>query len=295
MRREFILPGLLAAALAVMVAYATTKDENPPLATQPAQCTDATMVAALRDLPEASGLAKSRRTPDLYWAHNDSAEPLIVGVAANGQVRARVRVAGASVADWEAVTTSSCESGDCLFIGDIGDNDRARRSIVVFRTTEPVPGDEVTANATAVEGVYPEGPQDAEALFADGQTLFVVTKGEGAPVRLYRYPALTPGRHTLQLVATLTANVPERDFRVTDAALAPDHRWVALRTNDLLLFFDAQKLLAGAPSAPLAYDLRGLNEPQGEGLAWSDAHTLMLAGEGDSAGTFARISCNLPS
>jgi hypothetical protein len=244
-------------------------------------------------LPEASGLAASRVNPDIFWGHNDSAEPYVFAVDGSGQVRGRVRIAGASVADWEAITAAPCGNQSCLYIGDIGDNNRARPSITIYRTVEPAADASVSADAVAIEGAYPEGPQDAEAMFVVDGSLFVVTKGEGKPVRLYRFPAQQPAMtHTLQLVATLAERADDKSVRITDAAVSPDGRWVALRSNQIVLFYDAQSLMDGRPGMPRAHDLRALNEPQGEGLAWADAETLVLAGEGDGAGTFARLTCS---
>jgi hypothetical protein len=299
MRADAVLPLILVLALAVMVVYARSGDgeqgSKPEFATSPVSCTNGSLFAQLNELPEASGLAASRHTKNLFWSFNDSAEPMVFGLGGDGNVRGRFRVAGASVTDWEAIATAPCGSRDCLYVGDIGDNDRARRSIRVYRTPEPAPGDEAAADAEAIEAVYPEGPQDAEALFFSGGSLFVVTKGEGTPVRLYRFPALQPGSaQTLQLVATLTPDDPGKPWRITDAAASPDDRWIAMRTNDLVLFFDAKTLLGGSAGTPLLYDVRSLNEPQGEGLAWLDAQTLLLAGEGEGAGTLARLTCSLP-
>jgi hypothetical protein len=296
MRGDFILPAVLAAALVAMTIYAKTgAQDEVVLQTTPIQCSREALRASLREVPEASGAAMSRQS-QVLWVHNDSAEPYVFAVAPGGSVRGRVRVAGASVFDWEAVTTAPCGEGHCLFVGDIGDNNRRRPSITVYRAVEPRPGDSATADAAAIEGVYPEGPQDAEAMFVAGDHLYIVTKGEGAPVRLYRFPSLdASSRQTLQLVTSLTPSAPDKSFRITDAAISPDHRWVALRSNDLVLFFEREALLSGGRSVPLAFDARPLQEPQGEGVAWADASSLYLAGEGQGAGTFTRISCNLPS
>ena len=129
-----------------------------------------------------------------------------------------------------------------------------------------------------------------------GVRCYLVTKGEGSPVRLYRLASLdSNARHTLQLVTTLTDGPSGKATRITDAAVSPNERWVALRSNELVLFYEAKALLSGRPTPPLSFDLRPLKEPQGEGIAWSDDTTLFLAGEGRGAGTFARISCNLPA
>jgi hypothetical protein len=298
MRRDFVLPAVLAAALAIMAVYATTGDSRHGAEVQaaPVECRDAVMIATLRELPEASGLAASKRNQNLFWSHNDSADAVVYGVAADGAIAARVRLTGATIVDWEAVTTAECASGNCLYVGDIGDNDRARRTVTIYRTAEPGTGDAATEPVTKIEARYPEGPQDAEALLATRESLYIVTKGEGTPVRVYRLPATAPaGVQTLQLVASLTPVAADKSFRITDAALSLDQRWLVLRSNDVLLFYDAKSLFAGAPTTPLSFDLRSLNEPQGEGVAWSDSRTLFLAGERSGGGTFARISCNLPS
>lgn len=296
MRADFILPVLLAVALVAMTIYARTgsTDAAPPDMT-PIHCSGDVARAVLPELPEASGLATSQYDPHLVWAHNDSAEPVVYAVSGDGRVQGRVRVAGASVLDWEAVTTAPCGEAMCLYVGDIGDNDRKRPSITVYRVPEPRAGERATAEAVTLEGAYPHGPQDAEAMFVANGQLFVITKGEGAAVRLYRFPDLSSERRqTLELVASLTADVPDRMFRVTDAAVSPDGRWVAVRTNDVVLFYDANALVSGRPGTPYGFDLRALEEPQGEGVAWADGRTLYLAGEGEGAGTFTRISCNLP-
>ena len=68
----------------------------------------------LQELPEASGLAASRRTPGLLWSHNDSGEPVVFALNATGAVKDRVRVTGAQVEDWEAIAVGSCPQGSCL-------------------------------------------------------------------------------------------------------------------------------------------------------------------------------------
>jgi hypothetical protein len=170
-----------------------------------------------------------------------------------------------------------------------------RPTITIYRTREPAPNDRTTAPAVRIEAVYPEGAQDAEALFVANSALYIVTKGEGAPVRLYRVPSGGSGtRVTLELIATLTEQGADKKTRVTDAAISPDGAWIALRSNDLVLFYDADALLAGKPPTPLAYDLAALEEPQGEGIAWADDRTLFLAGEAEGGGTFGRVTCSLP-
>jgi hypothetical protein len=298
MRRDFVLPVLLLVALMAMALYATSgrrRSEPVGLAGTPAPCQVSGQVRHLAELGEASGLAASKRTRSVLWSHNDSADSTLYAIGTDGSVAGRVRVAGASVVDWEAVTVGNCSGGSCVFVGDIGDNDRKRRRITVYRTPEPLPSDRTTAAVEVVEASYPEGPQDAESLFVARGMLFVVTKGENAPVRVYRFPSGTGGSAAkLELVATLTENAPGKSARVTDAAVSPNGHWIAMRTNDLVLFYQASSLLSGLADTPLIFDLRPLKEPQGEGITWRDDQTLFLAGEAAGGGTFARMSCNLP-
>jgi hypothetical protein len=59
-------------------------------------------------LPEASGLALSRRSPGLLWSMNDSGDTTLYALSTTGELRGRVRVTGATIRDWEDVSTGSC-------------------------------------------------------------------------------------------------------------------------------------------------------------------------------------------
>ncbi len=203
------------------------------------------------------------------------------------------------LADWEDLSIARCATGSCFYIADIGDNKAARPRITIYRVPEPDLGDEASATADAFHATYPEGPQDAEGLFVDDNgTMFVVTKGEGSPITLYRFPQTSSPGQTVQLerVATL-AGASDRDDRITDADLSADRKWVALSTLDGVSFYAAEPLLRGAPGRPVTASLTGLGEPQGEAVAFAPDGTVYLAGEsgdGVHGGTLARASCKLP-
>jgi hypothetical protein len=271
------------------VAKATTLD---------GPCSTAVMIARLPDVHEASGLALSRRSPDLLWTHNDSGQPVLYALGTDGKLRGRVRVTGAQLDNWEDIASGSCPDGPCLYIADIGDNEQSRRSITVYRVPEPAPTDAATKPAVAMHATYPEGPQDAESLFIDPNgSLYLVTKGEGSPISIYRFPAWSPGT-TVQLerVATLAAKANKKQ-RVTDADATPDGKWVALRTLETVEFHRGAALLAGKVDAEFEVAVAKLGEPQGEGVAVTSEGTVYLAGEagdGVHGGTLARLSCKLP-
>lgn len=308
MMRKFA-PSLLALVVGVVWAVVFTKlipvtadEERPPLL-QPsatAPCSGAQMLARLPDLPEASGLAVSRVHGDgVLWTHNDSGQPIVFALGLNGAVRGRITVTGAQVDDWEDIAAGPCPQGNCLYIADIGDNKGARPHITIYRVPEPTTVERATSPAEAFHASYPDGAKDAEAFFlGPGDRLFVVSKGEGSPITLYRFPErLTPGTPMkLERVATL-ADKARRDLRITDADMTWDGKWVALRTLEAVEFYRAADLLRGSPTPPVEFDVSRLREPQGEGVALAKDGTVYLAGEGRDGtrgGTLARMSCKLP-
>ena len=265
----------------------TAARQSVPKARTDDVCIPAGRLSPLPALPEASGVAGSRRTPGLLWSHNDSGEPMVFALDAAGVVKGRVRVAGAEVTDWEDITVGPCAQGSCLYIADIGDNNRARRQITVYRVSEPRPGDSMTEPAEVWVGTYPDGAHDAEGAFiTPAGELFIVTKESAATSALYRFP-LAQGNAAARL--QIAAKVPVA--RVTDADASADGTWVVLRTNDELLFYRTRDLLAGGRSAPQRFNLRSLGEPQGEGVAFGTNGMVYLTGEGNRGGTLATLRC----
>lgn len=247
---------------------------------------------------ETSGLARSRRDPDLYWTHNDAGNaPELFALDPSGGLAGRVRVSGAANVDWEDLAAGTCPEGPCLYVADIGDNDGERASVTVYRVAEPEAGAAETAPAAPLRARYPGGARDAEGLFVIGGRPYVVTKGREGPITLYRYPLpLRPGGTvTLERVReVLPAPEAERD-RVTGASASPDGRTVAIRSYRRLYLFPADELIAGAGTAPREFDLSGLGEPQGEAVALGDDGGVWLTTEsedGDAPPRWARLRCD---
>lgn len=268
-------------------AFLDVTDQMSSTGERDNRCAVAASPKPIRDLPEGSGVAVSRLTPGLLWSHNDSGPPALVGVDASGTVTARVTVTGARVVDWEDLAAGPCAQGSCLYIADIGDNNRVRQRVTIYRVPEPRPGETMTRPAEAIDAVYPDGPHDAEALVVAGpDELFIISKAPARETALYRLKGPlregTPSR--LERVAGLPLAA------VTGAALSPDGTDVAVRTNDALVFYAARELFAGRTAGGRPFDLRPLREPQGEGVAIGNGGVVYLAGEG---GTLASLRCAL--
>ncbi|HYR07824.1 MAG TPA: hypothetical protein VEQ60_08655 [Longimicrobium sp.] len=249
------------------------------------------------EIHESSGVAVSRAHAGIFWTHNDSGEPLLYAVDADGRTAGRVRITGAQVEDWEDVALAPCPSGgDCLYVADIGDNDAERSSITVYRVPEPAPGAAASAAAEVIRLRYPDGPHDAEALFVLNGAIHVVTKGESGPIVLYRAPASAGagGEVTLEHVRTLSAGKVDRSERITGADASADGRWVVMRTLESASLYSAAELAGSGALAPRLVDLKGLDERQGEGIAFGPDGSLVVTSEGGkkkSPATFARLAC----
>jgi hypothetical protein len=287
------------------VEQATSAERGPPgvratnASIERKTCQALGRPVALPGLPEASGVAASRRTTGLLWSLNDSGDPVLFAIDAKGMVTAPVRVTGADVTDWEAMALGPCPDGSCLFVADIGDNDARRRHITIYRVPEPNPEERATLPAEAFHATYPDGPHDAEALFVTTTgDLYVVTKGETGHIALYRFPQPLRAGSVVRLeqVTIIGVRATKKD-RITDAGASPDGKWIALRTSGAVRFYRTDDLTSGRHRESLSFDVSELGERQGEGIALASGGTAYLVSEGGGKkrpGTLARIVCDLP-
>jgi hypothetical protein len=288
--------GSLTAVLSLAIPILA--QQQAPLS-KTSNCRIAGKMVRLDGLPEGSGVAASRRAPGVFWAHNDSGDPVIFAVDSQGTIKNRVRVTGATVDDWEDIAVGPCAQGSCVYIADIGDNSVSRKHITLYRVAEPAPGETATSPAEAFHAAYSDGPHDAEALFVVGNSdVFIITKGDPGSVALYRYPPpLKPGTTVqLQRIGEPKASGKvDAKNRPTAADVSPDGQWVAVRTTHWIAFYRTSDLIAGRWLEAFRTDVSDLDEPRGEGVTFADNHTLVLVGEAGGLlkgpGTFARLAC----
>jgi hypothetical protein len=254
------------------------------------------------EVRETSGLAQSRRDPTLFWTHNDSGNaPDLFGIRLGGELVGRVRVQDAKAEDWEDLEAGPCESGSCLFVGDIGDNDADRESITIYEIPEPEPSAPESSPARVLRARFPDGARDAESLFVlPSGDLFIVTKGRQGAIALYRYPS--PHRPnetvTLERIRELAPQPADEKDRVTGATSTPDGRWVAIRTYRTLFIYPAAALVGAGPVQPARVDLEPLGEIQGEALVLGDDGNVWLTSEAENkkdTARWGRLKCTLPT
>lgn len=153
-----------------------------------------------------------------------------------------------------------------VWVGDIGDNRRARDSVRVLRV--PVGRDDRSVEPEAYELVYPDGARDAEALVRHPLTgqLFVITKGVFAG-SVYAAPTPLSAERPNRLT-----EVGDAPGIVTDATFLPGGGGVVMRTY-------TTAHVASFPSwQPVgSWDLP--HQDQGEGIALA-GRRLLLSTEG---------------
>lgn len=258
-----------------------------------------------RDIKESSAVVRSVQTPGVFWTLNDSGnDERLFAFDSTGADLGAVDVTDAKNRDWEALASGPCDTGRCLYVGDVGDNLSRHSTIRVWRLTEPAPpGRKQTVKIRQVErlrAVYPDGATDVEAMWVDADTvLWLATKrpatgdnGQLRPARVYRVPASAWRRDTIavaELVDSLPL-VPTRDERtqITDAALSnpftdvPADSVLVFRTYGFALVFRVHGT-SGRPHELVAQcDLRALGD-SGEGVTWLSDGRLFLSREGRGA------------
>lgn len=152
------------------------------------------------EITESSGLANSKCRENVFWTHNDSGGgAYLYAFDATGAPLGVWTVPNGKNKDWEDLAAVKNPNGECfLYIGDIGDNERKRDEIVVYKVREPTVSDadksstkknpRVTEPAEAIKMQYPNARFDAETLIVQPQTgdIYVLTKSLREPARVYK-------------------------------------------------------------------------------------------------------------
>ncbi len=236
-------------------------------------------------LDEVSGLVKSRRH-EVFWVHNDSGdEPRVYAVGPDGSDRGTVEVEGADAVDWEDMTLVPMEEGgDYLVVGDIGDNDKERDSVQLYRFREPMPGAASSVQAERMTVRYPEGKaRNAESLFVDPQSLelYILTKSKKGRSRLLQVGPWKTGEVEAREVAEVRLSDDDDNPKATAADISPDRRWLAVRTYSTVWAFPIEGSIADAlAQPPCRWTVP--REPQGEAIAFVEGG-LALISEGVGA------------
>jgi len=174
-----------------------------------------------------------------------------------------------------------------VFIGDIGDNAKARHDVVVYAVDVPHPGEPVAVRATWTV-TYPDKPHNAETLLVHPLTgrVYVVTKNKSGHSEVFRLPE-TPGTGVMEKVADLNVRAFTHDGPRHATRLLTAGDWSPEGDRLVLRTYTAVWEWATDPCDPDAHwgrqphkiDMSGFLE-QAEAVAYTPGGGLVTTSEG---------------
>jgi hypothetical protein len=215
-------------------------------------------------ISEASGIAVSRNFPGRLYHHNDSGSGSFFYLtdASGGQTQ-KVEFSAKAPFDLEDMSIGPCAEGSCLYLADMGDNFRIRKSLSLWIVPEAAAFAE-KADGRLVLFRYPDKAHDAEAMAIHPESgdLYILTKeyergGKlGLPAQLFRLSAFAlrgyVSGQVLNLESVSTIDIPwlssgfkPAGMRVTSMDIRPDGKALLVLTYDSVLEVDFEKAVSG--------------------------------------------------
>jgi len=187
-------------------------------------------------IPEASGLAYSRRTDGVLWTFNDGGanRNRVHAISEQGERLQSVTLEGIENIDWEDIAVAVECTEECIsyiYVADIGNNHEPRYTFNIHKFPEPeILLEDIAIDPNDVETIqvsYPDynGPDDpdenhdCEAMAVDSNTLDILlfTKNwDFDESYVYRVPEGSPGEvREMEYVGLL------KHWNVTGADISP--------------------------------------------------------------------------
>jgi len=200
-------------------------------------------------LPEASGLAYSRRTDGVLWTFNDSGSGAkVYAISEQGDRVADVTLEGVENIDWEDIAINVEDGVSMIYIADMGNNGHDRPVLFIYKFPEPAvtvqcmessdqdqrsrlcDRADIVVSAEDIETIeftWPDYSHDCEALAVDPATgdmlLFTKDYGDDAVSEIYKFPTGTSGE---LLVLEYVGQIPHKE--VTAAEISPSGDTLAI-------------------------------------------------------------------
>lgn len=214
--------GITVFVMVAITAGSYAEGKKRVAATQPMEYGRAVEIATLanRQINESSGLACSRRTPGVFWTHNDSGgRPRVFAFNRKGEHLAELTIRGARAIDWEDMCSFKQGGKSYLLLADTGDNARKRKRCTLYIVEEPkldptkrnvklfVKNTQNAKIAKRIRYTYEDGPHDCESVAVDptSNTILLVSKrGTERYVYTLPLPEKTPQKpQVAKKIATL--------------------------------------------------------------------------------------------
>merc|ERR1719507_2384776 len=187
-------------------------------------------------LPEASGLAYSRRQEGVMWTFNDSGGAnKIFAISEQGDTLQSVELREISNNDWEDIAIAVENGVSYIYLADTGNNCECRSDLRIHKFPEPVVLlDDIQIDINDIETIevsYPDRNYDCEGMVVDPDTLDIILFTKHSTSDVFWVPPVGPGGSSgevreLELVGLLN----HRD--VTGADISPSGDVLALACYD---------------------------------------------------------------
>lgn len=298
------MPGFfLPAAIVVPALLAACGDPAPAVDDGKGRPARLTVPGTIEDgdIDEASGIAVSRRNPDLIWVHEDSgAKARLYAIDTGGSRRGRIKLEDADNDDWEDLAAFALDGKPYLLAADTGNNDADRDTLSLYVIAEPDLDDDDKPELEPVARIdfrYPDGRRDTEAVAVDAanRRALLVTKRD-IPPRLYSVALdfdadevidaeflgeITtlpmPGRADI----AIAPKIDNYHWQPTAMDIAADGSAIALLTYGAVYYFPraaGEDWTSALARRPLAFDIRRVRDA--EALAFgADGRSLYITTE----------------
>lgn len=234
-------------------------------------------------LPEASGMTSDGT--NLYFINDTEGDGAIYLYSQDGAL-VRKNVSW-SPRNLEAIGRGNCGDEQCLFLADIGDNDRDREIVSVLAVQEGS-----FQKVQEWKFRYEDGPQNVEAFFvAKNGDFYFLSKAEKkkakAEAKLYRLSAYENSGIAKKIGATIF------DAPVTDMAASPDQKTVAVLSTKGGFQFPFASFVNGNFSEGKPLPMESL--PKQESITYLREETILWSSEAKKLDSvpILRIDCGL--
>lgn len=243
---------------------------------------------------EASGIIVSKNFPDRIYHINDGKKvPLIVSDKAGKKSRS-VKIEDIKMKDIEDLAYGQCpdKKGECIYVADIGDNEKVREkvNIIVIREAD---FSESVKPLDVWPLSYPDHPHNAEALaLHPNGDLYIVTKekrkGEASPAQVFKASIFNPGKkftHVGEInLPKLSKNQNVEDHVVTGMTISEDgKKFILLNYLRAWEFnIDLSQPLMATENMKLGVDFQSIDIEQlrqQEAITFLDAKSFIYSSE----------------
>ncbi|GAB3886569.1 PE-PGRS family protein [Spirosoma agri] len=252
--------------LCLVLAVFSCKLEIPETDLTQFSPTPTTASVSAGRIDNVSGMADSRSQPDNIWIVQGSGSPAALTLLGHdGTIKGTLDVPRFSNRDWAdlAIGPGPNQGTNYLYIADIGDRNLQSSIYQIYRLPEPSTLQTAITQIERINFRYPDGPQDARAMFVDALSgdIFIVTN-RVPNARLYRIAY--PQNIDEIAIAEAFGEIPVETL-VTGAAASSDGREVVLRTYSQGVYwkravgqtFDDAMQKSNSRPAPLVAEPRG--------------------------------------